>query len=103
MDTIRALLRIEEEIATAETLFPDYPRDPVHAAAIVAEEAGELVRAALRFCYENGSKADLLLEATQTGAAAVRFLRYVNFLEPTRAEQIDTREVKKSDEYTRSE
>ena len=42
---------IIEEILTelnrARTKFPTWPGDPIHAAAVVAEESGELVQASL--------------------------------------------------------
>lgn len=44
---------IEEVIAElnrARTKFPTWPDDPIHAAAVVAEESGELVQAALQAC-----------------------------------------------------
>jgi len=41
-----------DEIHRAEKKFPWWPKDVVHAAAIVAEEAGELQKAALQFNYE---------------------------------------------------
>ena len=39
------------ELDRAEMLFPVFPADPVHAAAIIAEEAGELVRACNQVTY----------------------------------------------------
>ena len=35
---------IEEELIRARDKFPKWPVDPIHAAAIVSEEAGELVQ-----------------------------------------------------------
>jgi len=65
---------VMREIENASRKWPGWPLDPVHAAAIVAEEAGELVRAALKATYEGGSVADMHLEAVQTAATAIRFL-----------------------------
>ncbi|HEC62731.1 hypothetical protein LCGC14_2197380 [marine sediment metagenome] len=65
---------IFKELKAAEEKFPEWPTDVIHAAAIVAEESGELVKAAIDFHYGRGSKSELLREAVQTGAMAFRFL-----------------------------
>jgi len=70
------------ELNRAERLHPQWPADEVHAAAVVAEEAGELVQAALNHhywkpgmpdCYFN-DPAKMRTEAIHTGAMALRFL-----------------------------
>jgi len=72
-DTI--VLLIESELHIAKHKHPDWPTDPVHAAAIVAEESGELIRAAIQLKIEKtGSLAALEREAIQTIATAVRLL-----------------------------
>ena len=68
------------ELCNAENKFPDWPADYIHAAAIVSEEAGELVQAANDFVYPECRKTDgdmkqkMRREAVQTGAMAIRFL-----------------------------
>ena len=69
---------IRDEIIKAKKHFPWWPEDPVHAAAIVAEEAGELVQASLQFTYENGSIIAMEKEAIQTAAMAIRFLEKIS-------------------------
>ena len=70
------------ELDRAERLHPQWPVDEVHQAAVVAEEAGELVQAALNHyywkpgtpgCYFN-DPAKMQTEAIHTGAMALRFL-----------------------------
>jgi len=70
------------ELNRARTKFPTWPDDPIHAAAVVAEESGELVQATLQACYEQ-KKDELAFqtqlskvrrEAIQTAAMAIRFL-----------------------------
>lgn len=68
------------ELEKAELLFPDFPTDAVHAAAIVNEEAGELQRAALQYYYQDAGELPMILEAMQTGAMAIRFLINVDKL-----------------------
>ncbi len=68
---IKLLLK---ELLAAEKKFPGWPKDVIHAAAIVAEECGELVKAAIDFYYGRGSKLELQREASQTGAMVYRFL-----------------------------
>ena len=48
----------------------------IHAAAIVGEESGELIRAALQYRYERGELMELQKEGVQVGAMAVRFLKH---------------------------
>ena len=53
------------------------PSDPVHAAAIMAEECGELQRAVLMRVYESRmltTSEDVRNEAIQTAAMCMRFL-----------------------------
>jgi hypothetical protein len=71
-----------DELERAITLYPLYPSDVVHAAAIVSEEAGELVRAANNVYYADsvGNREDLHREAVQTAAMAVRFLMEIGNL-----------------------
>lgn len=65
---------LNEEMERAKAKFPWWPEDQIHAAAIVAEEAGELLRAALQCKYENGSIEKVRKEAIQTATMAIRFL-----------------------------
>lgn len=74
MKTEKALALILAELERAETLHPDWPRDPVHQAAIVAEESGELVQASLNHHYEKGNRNRMVTEAVHTAAVALRFL-----------------------------
>jgi phosphoserine phosphatase len=70
-----ALAAIVTELSRAERLFPSWPIDPIHAAAIVAEESGELTQAALDYFY--GRQLDeehMKQEAVHTAAMALRFL-----------------------------
>jgi hypothetical protein len=73
---------IEIELKKACKKFPSFPCDVVHAAAIVAEEAGELIQAALDLKYgrvglESGLR-KCVEEAAQTGAMVRRFLTNLN-------------------------
>jgi NTP pyrophosphatase (non-canonical NTP hydrolase) len=62
------------ELKHATDKHPDWPADVIHAAAILQEEAGELIQAALDYYYSHGSKWALIQEAEQCGAMAIRFL-----------------------------
>ena len=67
--------RIWQELDRAQSLHPHWPADIVHAAGIVAEESGELIRAALRHEYaEGGTLEDVRTEAIQTATTAIRLL-----------------------------
>ena len=70
----QAIRAIIAEHYRAECLHPDWPADIIHAVAIVAEESGEAVRAALQYVYEDGSLEDLRVELVQTAAMCIRTL-----------------------------
>jgi hypothetical protein len=66
---------IAAEVERARAKHPMWPiYDHLYAAAIVMEEAGELMRAAVQLKGEGGSFADCDKEAIQTAATCVRFL-----------------------------
>lgn len=65
---------VEAEVERAIILHPAWPRDRIHAAAIVQEECGEMVRAAVRNHYERGRISAIREEAIHTAATAVRLL-----------------------------
>lgn len=67
---------IQAELARARKKFPNWPTDPIHAAAVIAEEAGEVIKAVLEAVYEphKGSRAKIRGEVLQTMAVCVRFL-----------------------------
>jgi len=69
-----ALDLIQEELISAKTKWPGWPTDPIHAAAILAEESGEVVKAALHYSYEQGNLDELIKEAIQVGAMAIRII-----------------------------
>jgi NTP pyrophosphatase (non-canonical NTP hydrolase) len=75
MDIPKAITEaIQKELARAKAKFPWWPVDPIHAAAIVNEEAGELIQAALQFTYEEGTHSAMFDEAVQVAAMAIRFI-----------------------------
>lgn len=66
------------ELKRAEVKIPFWPTDVIHAAAIVNEESGELIRAALQLKYENGNISELKKEAIQCAAMCIRFLKHIH-------------------------
>jgi len=84
--------RVEAELRYARSKFPGWPTDVIHATAIVAEEAGEAVKAALRFTYEDGSWHKLREELVQTAAMAIRALQNLDAAEARRSETVVDRE-----------
>lgn len=74
-----ALAQIFSEVERAEKLHPDWPTSPIHQAAIVTEEAGELLQASLNHHNERrGSKKAMITEAIHTAASVIRFLKNIN-------------------------
>lgn len=68
---------IFEEIERAIAKFPTWPDDPLHALAVLGEEYGELTKAVLQSVYEpeKSKPFDVRIEAIQTAAMAIRFVR----------------------------
>ena len=65
---------IYHEYCSACKIHPHWPEDPIHAVSIMNEEAGESIRAALNYVYEDGSLEDLKKELIQTAAMCIRAL-----------------------------
>ena len=63
------------EIDRAEKLHPVWPTDLIKAAAIPAEEAGELLKAANDCDEKHTSRQSMITEAVHTAASAIRFLK----------------------------
>jgi len=89
MNIVSVLHEFRDELESAERKFPSFPTDPVHAAAIVVEEAGELQQAALQFTYERGGWAAMRDEAIQVGAMALRFLCHIDSMKSRPSEQVE--------------
>ncbi|RPE05520.1 hypothetical protein EGT74_24355 [Chitinophaga lutea] len=69
------------ELRAAKRKQPTWPDHIVARAAMVAEEAGELLRASLQYKYEpllfldnEGMRAEMRKEAIQTAAMCLRFI-----------------------------
>ena len=67
-------LEIDNEMHRAEKKFPHWCLDPVHGAAIVAEEAGEALQASLDFYYRRAGSQQLKKELIHTVTMGIRFL-----------------------------
>lgn len=67
---------INEELFKAIQKFPTWPTDPIHAASVVMEEAGELVKEVNQLTYEphKSSHESVRKEALQLAAMSFRFL-----------------------------
>lgn len=76
IDKNDALYLILNELNKAESKYPLWPEDVIHAVAIMIEEAGESMKAALEYVYESGSRDDLIKELAQTGAMVLRVLMH---------------------------
>lgn len=90
-DTTKEITRdILDELSRAVEKHPIWPIDAIHAAAILSEEAGELVQAANDFhdiypghLIEYREKREhMKTEATQVGAMAIRFLMHLKEYQP---------------------
>ncbi len=84
MEEKYAIQAILAELDLAKGLFPEWPHDPIHAVAVMAEESGEAVQAALQWAYGGGSKAEFEKELVQTGAMVLRCLENLPNYKPTK-------------------
>lgn len=91
------ITEIVREIERAEKKFPTFPLDPIHAAAVIAEESGELVQASLQYVYEGGDLPKMRGEAVQTAAMCFRFLNVLDKMEIFTPTQIKTEVTKHND------
>ena len=66
---------ILDELKRAEYIHPKWPTDPVHAAAILAEEAGEVVKAVNDVAMDHKHDSNYKTEAIQCAAMCIRFLK----------------------------
>lgn len=74
----KAIESILMELAKAEVKHPAWPQDKVHQAAILAEEAGEAVQAAINCHYHGGDIEKIRTELAYTGAMVVRCLMHID-------------------------
>jgi len=63
---------IWDELQKAEKKFPWWPNDHIHGTAIVAEEAGEMMKAVLQATYQEKTLFPLVEETIQTAAMCLR-------------------------------
>lgn len=76
--TLFTLMAVVQELHRAQEKYDNMGIDMVHAAAVVAEESGELVRAALQHYYDRAPVDAVVTEATQTAAMGIRFILEYN-------------------------
>jgi len=69
---IEQLIVVELDRATRQ--HPEWPDDIIHAAAIIMEEAGELMKACLDLVYFGGSERSIRNEVVSVAAMAERFM-----------------------------
>lgn len=72
-----ALALVMAECLRAEKFHPVWPWDHIHQAAIISEEAGECLQAALNHREGKGSTQPMITEAVHTAAMAIRFLKNI--------------------------
>lgn len=77
-----ALRLILGELDRAKSKWPDWVNDPIHAAGVLVEEAGETMQAALDLTYSDGIVEDVAEEAAQAGAMAIRLIANLSKTKP---------------------
>lgn len=74
-----AINQVKYEHIRATVLHPAWPTNPIHQAAILCEETGELVRAALRVTFEGADWSEVVTECVQSGAMAMRIVTELGY------------------------
>lgn len=75
------IMSIFAEVAKAELKHPKFADGFIDQAAVIGEESGEVLRAALQNKYEGGAPEEMVKEVIQTAATCIRFLKeYPNIL-----------------------
>jgi len=72
---LTAVILVLTELEKAEKKHPKWPKDYVKRAAIVLEEAGELIREANLLDEGKGSLENIKTECVQTAATSLRLLK----------------------------
>ena len=72
-----ALTQLVNEFNRAGSLHPIWPTDIIHQAAMVAEEAGEVVRAANNHKWHGKPIEEVRTELAHTGAMCIRMLMHL--------------------------
>ena len=80
MTNTQIIRSIQYELMTAKKKWPEYYDDVIHATALVNEEAGEAIQAALDLTYDNGSIEKVKAELIQTAAMCFRALENIDNL-----------------------
>lgn len=75
MKTQEAINEIILDFEKAEIKHPEWPNDIIHMVAIMQEESGESIRAAIQLEYEGGELLALKKELVQTAAMCIRVLK----------------------------
>ena len=70
----QAAMELLAEVCRATELHPVWPKDLIHQVAIVAEESGEAIQAALNHVYHGDCLEKVRTELIQTGAMCIRAL-----------------------------
>ena len=69
---------ILHELGRAKQKHPDWPEDLIHRVAIMAEESGESVRAALNHIYHKEPIEELKTELIHTAAMCIRNIEKID-------------------------
>ena len=69
---------IDEELKRAKRKHPTWPTDNIYRASIMAEEAGEAVKAANQYVLEDKPIENIEKELIQTGAMVLRHLESID-------------------------
>ena len=73
--TIFYQIAIEQELDRAEKKWPGWPDNTFEQLSIITEEIGELNQAVLDHKHSGGDQENIIIEAVQSGAMILRFLK----------------------------
>lgn len=80
MEIDEAIRLVRDEVFRAINKHPNWPCTAIYAAAIVAEESGELIKAACEYEKEGKEFDPVIKEAIQTAATCIRLLMHKDMI-----------------------
>lgn len=94
MDVLSIFDEVREELESAKLKHPQFPLDIIHGAAVIVEEAGEIVKASLQWTYEDGKMIEVYQETLQTAAMCFRLLENISNMKTLKCYQLKMKMVK---------
>ena len=81
LERLRLVLQIFYELVGEKRTPPEWPENAIYQSALIAEQAGKLASASLKYYHKEGPRGDIKKEAVELAAIAIRLVLNFNDLE----------------------